>query len=113
MNTDTTLYFYKGSSFLSNTHQCSFSWYCGKANSKEEEFKSAEQALMYGKAKLFGDSVMAEAIMNAKDSSSFRSLGRRVQEFDNKAWVRCRSDLMKSILTAKFGQNELLCEKLV
>ncbi|EGV43319.1 NADAR family protein [Bizionia argentinensis JUB59] len=68
-------------------------------------FNSAEQYMMYGKAKLFNDNEIAEKIMMTKNVREQKSLGREVQNFDLKIWNQNALDIVYKGNRAKFEQN--------
>lgn len=71
-------------------------------------FQSAEQYMMYGKAKLFGDEQTAWRMMRTASPAEQKALGREVAGFDRELWeARCRSIVYDGNY-AKFTQNEPL-----
>jgi ribA/ribD-fused uncharacterized protein len=71
-------------------------------------YSSAEQFMMAGKARLFGDAEVLEQISTESDPSKVKSLGRRVRGFDAGVWSAARFDLVTRGNVAKFGQDEAL-----
>lgn len=72
-------------------------------------FNCAEQFMMHGKAKLFGDDEIAEKILVAGHPREQKALGRKVANFDDKKWRAERLRIVKDGNRAKFTQNaELL-----
>src|SRR5262245_53644054 len=53
-------------------------------------YSSAEQFMMAGKARLFGDTEVLEQILAQADPGKVKSLGRRVRSFENEAWDAAR-----------------------
>ena len=72
-------------------------------------FRCAEQFMMYGKAKLFGDDEVGAQILEADHPRTHKALGRKVKNFDQGIWERERMRIVKDGNRAKFTQNaELL-----
>lgn len=69
-------------------------------------YNTAEQWMMYQKAMTFGDEDMAIAIMQSKEPSHQKALGRRVQPFDEAAWSAVAYDHVVRGNMAKFSQNK-------
>lgn len=76
------------------------------------DFNTAEQAMMVGKARLFGDESTAAEIMAAEDPGKQKALGRKVHGFDEDVWDANKVGLVKQINFAKFDQNKGLRRKL-
>ncbi|WP_250629693.1 NADAR family protein [Aureibaculum algae] len=68
-------------------------------------FNSAEQYMMYGKAKLFDDNKIADKIMASNNVREQKSLGREVKNFDLEIWTRNAIDIVYKGNKAKFEQN--------
>ena len=81
--------------------------------SKDQKFENVEQGMMYGKAMLFNDSIMATKIMKTSDPKTVRALGRKVQNYDDAIWNKFRYDYTKELIRQKFVQNEDLKEILI
>lgn len=106
--TDKYVFFY--GSFLSNFARCSFTWeYMGESH----EFFCTEQAFMWAKAKLFGDSVAAKRILDVigdpmeckiGDPMECKKLGRLVKNYDDEKWSEVRYNVMRDVNFAKFSQ---------
>ncbi len=71
-------------------------------------YTTAEQFMMAGKARLFGDAEALAAILAEGDPAECKKLGRRVRGFDDTSWARARFELVVSGNLAKFGQSEHL-----
>jgi ribA/ribD-fused uncharacterized protein len=67
--------------------------------------RSAEHAMMAGKAALFGDTDTAERIRRAPDPRAAKELGRQVRGFDELTWAAHRFDIVVTANLAKFGQH--------
>ena len=78
-----------------------------------QRYATAEQFMMAGKARLFGDADPLAAILAEPDPAACKRLGRRVRGFDEEAWARARFDLVVAGNAAKFGQADRLRQILV
>ena len=76
------------------------------------QFNTAEQAMMYFKAKTFHDHDIAEAILATSDARKQKALGRKVTGFDNAVWDQHKEEIVLNANRAKFGQNKGLRRKL-
>jgi ribA/ribD-fused uncharacterized protein len=99
-----TFHFYWGGPFSQ--------WQASTIDLDGQSFSCAEQAMMYGKAMLFGDQEAALAILKATDPGKQKALGREVRGFDEGVWDREKLALVLRINLAKFGQNKGLRRKL-
>jgi ribA/ribD-fused uncharacterized protein len=70
------------------------------------DFATAEQWMMYGKARLFGDEAVAAAILATPDPSVQKRLGQTVAGFEQEAWDAWKVDIVHRGSMAKFGQND-------
>ena len=77
-----------------------------------EMFQTAEQAMMYLKAKLFNDEETATEIQATRDPGKQKALGRKVRGFDDAVWDRNKVDIVTRVNLAKFSQNKGLRRKL-
>lgn len=94
------IYFYGG--IFSQWHKSSFN------NEQGVQFTSAEQAMMYEKAMLFGDHDIAKAILKANHPRIQKELGRKVTDYDDKIWAECRLSRVTLNNFYKFSQNPIL-----
>lgn len=92
--TDKAVYFWKPPSF-SNWTITPFT-YLGV------NFNCPEQALMYHKAKMFGDISIASQILRTSDPQKHKELGRKVIGFKQEIWDEKKYPLMVAILKEKF-----------
>jgi ribA/ribD-fused uncharacterized protein len=76
-------------------------------------FRSAEHYMMWRKAVLFDDRDSAGRIVAASHPRDAKMLGRRVRNFDERAWDEQRFDIVVQASVAKFGQHEELREFLL
>lgn len=74
-------------------------------------FNCAEQYMMYGKARLFGDEDAMNDIMVTDSPKEQQTIGRRVKNFDPAVWDEACIDIVTRGNYLKFSQNpELLAE---
>ncbi len=90
-----------GPAVLSQWWPCRFT-YDGRA------FHTAEHAMMYAKAELFGDHLTAARIAAAWHPFEAKALGRSVRGFDENRWQAERMPIVIAINRAKFAQNPVL-----
>ena len=77
------------------------------------EYNSCEQYMMHQKALLFGDSEIAELIMNESNPKEQKKYGRMIKNFDKSVWDKnCLAIVYEGNL-AKFSQNEDLKEEML
>ena len=94
--------------------RCCANWYHSPfALAGQLVFPTAEHALMYSKAALFGDTLSASAVLAAPTPKDAKALGRLVQSFDQALWDRCSTWIMTRLLIAKFAQNSDLLSVLL
>lgn len=84
--------------YLSNWFYCDFTV-------DGVSFNSGEQYMMYSKAMVMGDMGTATKILEQRDFSKIKKLGRLVTPFDSQKWNTCKEELMFKGLLAKFEQN--------
>lgn len=68
-------------------------------------FNCGEQYMMYHKAMTFGDTKIAQKIMETYSPREQKALGRKVTNYDDNTWSEVRYDLVKKGLKEKFLQN--------
>lgn len=69
-------------------------------------FATAEQWMMFSKARLFNDGRCAAAILATPNPAEQKRLGQQVEGFDQAAWDRWKIDIVHRGNLAKFGQND-------
>ena len=79
----------------------------------DQKFNSVEQYFQYKKAEFAGDFSSMQAILNAKQASVARSLGRKVRGLNVDGWDKISESVMKEGLFASFAQNENALEALL
>lgn len=92
-----TLFFSKEDA-LSNWHPSNFVV-------KGVEFNCVEQFMMYCKAKLFSDQVVADLVLKAQHPKDQKALGRRVANYDDRVWSQRREGIVRHGAYAKFMQS--------
>jgi hypothetical protein len=70
-----------------------------------QHFVTGEQAMMFAKAELFGDTETALQILATSDPAAQKRLGRLVSGFDGAVWDRFKLEIVYRINRAKFEQN--------
>jgi ribA/ribD-fused uncharacterized protein len=80
-------------------------WYPARFLVEGRTFSCAEQFMMYGKARLFGDDEIAERILETTAPRDHKALGRKVRGFDEKVWRENREAIVYAGSRAKFTQN--------
>ncbi len=71
-------------------------------------FNTAEQAMMYGKARLFGDDEIAAQILATSDARRQKALGRKVKGFDEKVWDAHKEEIVARASMEKYRQSKSL-----
>jgi ribA/ribD-fused uncharacterized protein len=87
---------------------CFSQWWPARFRMADIEYTSAEQFMMAGKARLFGDAETLAQILAVHDPGKVKALGRKVRGFDEGRWQAVRFDLVTAGNVAKFGQDERL-----
>lgn len=81
-------------------------WHATPFRLEDRDFATAEQWMMFGKARLFGDEAAAAAILATPDPSVQKRLGQTVAAFDQATWDAHKVDIVHRGSIAKFGQND-------
>lgn len=79
----------------------------------ERHFKTSEQYMMYHKALLMNDRDVAEEILSSTTPAEAKSLGRKVQNFDQRVWDNNCDRVVEQGQYLKFSQNDGLKEVLL
>lgn len=87
-------------------------WYLSDFKINDVSFSSVEQYMMYEKATAFEDFNMAEKILETQNVGAIKQYGRQVADYNDIIWNGIRQIVVYKGLSAKFSQNEALCEKL-
>lgn len=100
-------FFYKMRNPFSN-------WYLSKFTDDQGiEYTCSEQYMMYQKAILFGDTEIAEEILDAPDPKDQKALGRKIRGFDSKVWEANAKRIVYEGCKLKFEQNPRILETLL
>lgn len=87
---------------------CCCQWWLSKFTFEGVGFRSAEHAMMYGKAKMFNDAQAMAAILEEPHPHAAKAIGRQVQNFDQNQWEMESYKLVREINEAKFTQDPSL-----
>lgn len=101
----------KGGYAFSSEHAWLSNFYPVKIKIQGKCFNSAEQAYQYTRAMCLKDSQTATMIMRARNAKESKKLSYNVESNDQ--WDADKIDVMRQIVTEKFLQNPIICEKLV
>lgn len=74
----------------------------------EQRFNCAEQAMMFFKAKMFGDERAADLIMRSPSPRQQKALGRKVENYNDDTWHGSSVQIVSDILVAKFSSDDYL-----
>ena len=88
-------------------------WYPSSFEIEGVKFSCVEQYLMYKKATLFEDTVIAKRILETEEPAIIKKLGREVRNYKDAVWSRERYFVCLNALRAKFSQNRDLREQLL
>src|SRR5262245_22687560 len=92
---------------------CLSQWWPAHFQADGKKFSSAEQYMMWCKARLFGDERTASKIIQARTPAQAKALGREVNGFDEAAWAAHRWNIAVAGSVAKFSNDPGLREFLV
>ncbi|BDD79755.1 hypothetical protein [Burkholderia phage FLC9] len=90
--------FYSKRDFMSNHYISYFTV-------KGIRFNCLEQFMMYCKAMLFGDQIVADAILVCEEPQGQKMLGRKVKGYDDAVWVAKREGYILIGMIEKYSQN--------
>lgn len=76
-------------------------------------YSCAEQFMHAAKARLFGDTAMAERIMRSDSPHEHKMMGGRVSGFVEDIWLEHRFPIVLAASRGKFGQNPGLRRRLL
>lgn len=76
-------------------------------------YTCTEQHMMHQKALLFNDVDIAEKVMETKNPSDQKALGRQIKNYDDAKWNAVRYNVVKEGCRAKFEQNPRLKKQLL
>lgn len=95
------------------TKSCLSQWWMEDFWSVGNTYLCMEQYMMDGKAKLFGDQEIHEQILKCSNPKEIKTLGRKVQGFDQKVWDRFKYSIVLNGNWCKFSKNRALREFLL
>ena len=95
------------------TSSCLSQWATTPFRDGPCEFHSAEQAMMHGKALLFGDQETAARILRTRTPFQARELGFQVRGFSEDTWIARRFDVVVGANLPKFRENPALADFLL
>ena len=81
-------------------------WYLSGFKADGVNFSSMEQYMMYQKAVLFGDNVIADKILQTDNAGKIKAFGREVQGYNDTIWNGTRQIIVYNGLLEKFRQNK-------
>jgi ribA/ribD-fused uncharacterized protein len=87
---------------------CCCQWWAGSFTHNSIAFRTAEHAMMHGKAQLFQDSLMMKLILLEPSPKAAKQLGRKVKNFDAEQWDAVNYDCVRAINISKFSQHDAL-----
>ncbi|MDP9958804.1 NADAR family protein [Chryseobacterium lathyri] len=95
------------------TKSCFSQWFPIKFEENGTVYKTAEHYMMAGKAKVFNDLEILEAVLNSDTPNQAKSLGRKVKNFDPVIWDEYKYEIVKKANLLKFSQNSKFKEFLL
>lgn len=95
------------------TPSCLSQWGCAPFVSGGHQFLSSEQAMMHGKAALFGDFEMAQRILAARTPYQAKVLGGKVRGFSEQIWCENRFEVVVAANLPKFATSPVLRDYLL
>lgn len=95
------------------TKSCLSQWYHCRFTIDGILYHTAEQYMMAQKALLFEDREIFEKIQQASSPSEYKSLGRKIKNFDALIWDSRKTDIVIQANVAKFSQNKPLGQFLI
>ena len=69
-------------------------------------YQTMEHYMMFHKAKIFGDHLKMQEILQADTPKKAKDLGRKVKNFDNETWFANAKSIVTRGLFCKFSQHE-------
>lgn len=90
------------------TDACFSQWWQSDFTVDGVTYRTAEQWMMAGKARLFGDDAVLAEILATHDPAKVKALGRKVRGFDDATWKQHRLALVTEGNVAKFSQDAAL-----
>jgi ribA/ribD-fused uncharacterized protein len=88
-------------------------WYRSPFTVDGVPYRTAEHYMMAGKARVFGDTDSLEKIMDERDPSEAKKLGKLIKGWDDKVWSALRFQIVCRGSYEKFRQNPELMAQLI
>ncbi len=88
-------------------------WHIAPCHYHGVDFNCGEQFMMYCKAMLFKDNVIAQKILDTPDPKTQKALGRQVAGFKQDIWEAHCQKFVKVAARARFTQHERLYDALM
>lgn len=88
-------------------------WYTAPFKINAKSYFCNEQYMMWSKAMLFGDTEVADKIMESISPREIKALGRQVKNFDQAVWDQHKERIVYDANYAKFTQNRKLKKALI
>lgn len=88
-------------------------WYPARFRFEGHTFTNSEQAMMYEKAKLMGDTASMGKILKTTNPKKVKQLGREIKPWNEKLWEKNRLPIMTKICLVKFRANPVLKQELL
>lgn len=104
--TDQYVFFWGNADIYSNWHPARF-------RMDNHTFANSEQAMMYEKAQLMGDTETAAKILKTPNPKAVKALGREVRFWNENLWETNRVRIMVKVCLAKFKSNSELTRQLL
>ncbi|MFP4538572.1 MAG: NADAR family protein [Dichotomicrobium sp.] len=98
---------------VDNGFACLSQWHTSYFTVDGVDYCTAEQYMMHAKARLFGDTEMAERILKVTAPHDHKRLGQNARGFDSQIWVRERCRIAFTGNLAKFSQSKGLRKRLL
>lgn len=76
-------------------------------------FSSVDQAYQYTKAIYFNDRKTAKEILRNRCHKYNKTLGNKIENFNNIEWNNVKVDYMRDIICVRFSQDEFFTQELV
>lgn len=95
------------------TESCFSQWWSCRFTVDGVTYSCAEQFMMAEKARMFSDTAMLKAILNANHPKEMKAFGRAVQGFDKERWDNACYEIVVRGSVEKFRQNPELMDFLV
>lgn len=80
-------------------------WYVAPFEEAGITFPTAEHYMMYHKARLFGDTAIAQEVLRTSEPRKVKLLGRRVRNFNAAVWDQNKVDIVLRGNRLKFQQH--------